>query len=142
MKKVRKHTFETNSSSTNSLSIDNSNIEIPMKLTIIDNGWGGRDFELRTPDEKFTCLASLCDNTEQLFALCHKMYQFGVEIIKFPSPQEFDLEKNEDYMWIRSGGEIEDPQELKDLLKDDEELKAFIFGKYSSISGRNNEYDD
>ena len=54
----------------------------------------------------------------------------------------YDLEKNKDYMWIHSGGEIEDPQELKDLLKDDEELKAFIFGKYSSISGRNNEYDD
>ncbi len=142
MKKIRKNTFETNSSSTNSLSIDNSNIEIPMKLTIINNSWGGRDFELRTPDEKFTCLASLCDNTGQLFALCHKMYQFGVEIIKFPNPQEFDLEKNEDYMWIYSGGEIEDPQELIDLLKDDEELKAFIFGKYSSISGHNNEYDD
>lgn len=142
MKKIRKNTFETNSSSTNSLSIDNSNIEIPMKLTIINNDWGGRDFKLRTPDEKFTCLASLCDDTGQLFALCHKMYQFGVEIIKFPSPQEFDLEKNKDWMWIHSGGEIEDPEELKDLLKDDDELKAFIFGRYSSISGHNNEYDD
>ena len=45
-------------------------------------------------------------------------------------------------LWIYSGGEIEDQQELIDLLKDDEELKAFIFGKYSSISGRDNNYDD
>lgn len=141
MKKVRKNVFETNSSSTNSLCISLTNIKIPKKITVIDNSWGGgRNFEIESVDEKFTLMVSLCQTADELLALCYKMYKFGVEVIELPSPKEFYLDEKDDYLFVSSGGEIEDPEELRELLKDEENLKAFIFGEYSYISGEDNNY--
>lgn len=146
MKKIRKNTFETNSSSTNSLSIGNSNIEIPMKLTILDQYYGGgRDFDLETTDEKFTVMVSLCDSMEEFFKLCYKMYKFGVAIINLPNPKTFKSHWDKINFIISAGGEIDDSyDELRSLLEDEneEDLKAFIFGQDSYVSGHNNEYDD
>lgn len=140
MLKIRNDVFETNSSSTNSLCISSTNIKIPKKITVIDNSWGGRNFEIESVDEKFTLMVSLCQTADELLALCYKMYKFGVEVIELPNPKEFYLDEKDDYLFVSSGGEIEDPEELRELLKDEENLKAFIFGEYSYISGEDDNY--
>ncbi|MBR4003981.1 MAG: hypothetical protein IKI95_08065, partial [Clostridia bacterium] len=104
-----------------------------------------RDFDLETTDEKFTVMVSLCDSMEEFFKLCYKMYKFGVAIINLPNPKTFKPHWDKISFIVSAGGEIDDSyDELKSLLEDEneEDLKAFIFGQDSYVSGHNNEYDD
>lgn len=143
VKKIRVNVFETNSSSTNSLVIeDTSELSIPYKLCILDLGYDGRYFDYRTADEKFTVMAYLCDSASEFFGLCYKMYDAGVQEIVLPNPDSFKYLRDTKDISI-SCGEIDDSMcELQSLLDDEnvEELKHFIFDNDSYISGEDDNY--
>lgn len=144
MKLIRYNIFETNSSSTNSLWIGNSNnIHIPEKLTLIDLDWVGRDFCYTTVEERFAVLASLCYETRKFLSLCYKIYEMGVKEIILPNPENFPyLGENKEPELGR--GETDDCQEeLEELFEPghEEDLKHFIFDNDTILEGRDDNYD-
>ena len=143
MRKIRNNIFETNSSSTNSLNLappSSQSYYIPEKLEILDL-YGGRDFELSTPNEKFSCLAYVCDDISDFYGLCYRLYEMGVKEIVLPHPNNFK------YPWNRSRivprvGEIDDSyEEIKDILTDDDKIKRWIFDGRSYVEGHDDNYD-
>lgn len=141
MELTRLHIFETNSSSTNSFCLANlkDNYIIPEKLTILDL-YGGRDFSLHTPDEKFSCLAYICEK-ESFFGLCYRLYEMGVKEIVLPHPNHFKSPWDRKYI-SPNVGEIDDSYEdLKEILEDDEKIKRWLFDNSSYVEGHDNNFD-
>lgn len=141
MKLIREQIFETNSSSTNSFCLAEAkdNYIIPEKLTILDL-YGGRDFKLSTVDQKFTCLAYICD-IEEFFGLCYRLYEMGVKEIVLPHPDHFKYLRDKELIFINVG-EIDDSYEdVCEILKDDEKIKRWLFDNNSYLSGHDNDFD-
>lgn len=140
MKLTRYNIFETNSSSTNCLTIGDKleSYYIPETVTLLDL-YGGRDFEYSDVDSRFTILASMCELDEFLF-LCYKLYEFGVKNIILPKPKEFSEP------WGRSisigNWEVNESErkDIKDTLENDEDLKAWLFNPESEITGEDNNF--
>ena len=142
MERIRDRVFETNSSSTNVLNIASpkDNYCIPEKLTILDL-YGGRDFKLSTPDEKFSCLAYVCNDMSEFYGLCYMLYKMGVKEIVLPHPDNFKCPWNE--TWISPNvGEIDDSyDEIRSILKDSEKIKSWLFNDLSYVEGHDSDYN-
>lgn len=139
MRIIRNKTFETNSSSSHSLTLGSplSEYQIPKKMMICDLE-GGRTFEYSTVDERFSILASRLE-IDEFFYLCHKLYQFGVEEIVLPNKKTFPY-ADDFYDFSISNWDI-DPEwydEMHSYLKNDDLLKRWLFSPDSEISGEDN----
>lgn len=140
-KKIRDGVFETNSSSSNSLSIEpwRDGLVVPERLSYVELEMG-RTFEHKGYNERFTVLLSLCGSADDVFKLCYKCYQFGVKEIVLPNPDNYTCYGNSDYIHV-SAGEIDDSEyELRECLKDDELLKGWLFNPDSEVSGQDDNY--
>lgn len=144
MKIIRFNIFETNSSSTNTLCIGQSpNVPIPYRLTLIDIGWEGRDFSYGTAEERFSVIASLCNDTRQFLGLCYKLYEMGVKEIVLPNPTTFKHINDKKEPDLGRGEVDESEDELMSLIEpgNEEELKHFIFDDCTVLEGRDDNYD-
>ena len=128
--------FETNSSSTNTLVLGGKleDYIIPEILEAVDCG-AGRDFNHETVNEKFTCLLKACSTSEEVFGLCYKLYEIGVKEIILPRPNSYDPPYKDGTLYISTGEIYDSCDELMEIARDKEKLKAWLFNPESEIYG-------
>ena len=140
MKLIRNNIFETNSSSTNSLTLDmDASLIIPDTIKMVEVG-GSRDFDFNDTDSKFSILAYYCNSLEEFLYLCYKVYSFGVKNIELFKPETHSeiSPDYKDWFWCDMG---DSEDELVSFINDEESLKHWLFSPDSSISGSDDEYD-
>ena len=143
---IRKNVFETNSSSSHSISIGESmpeNFEIPKKLTVcpIDEG---RNFEYSSTEEKFTFIVCIADRVDKLDRLLSMLDEIGVKekVLTVCNGKYLDWYSSAG-LGVNSIGEI-DPYDCEDyvdeILESTESLKLWLFSPDSSAYGEDDNY--
>lgn len=143
MKQVRYGVFETNSSSTHSITvypIYDKDAKLPEKLEVCEL-YEGRDFEYRTIEEKFTVLVVLAYHLGDLYHLVKRLYDLGVK--------EMVLSKVKgDSLWMGGGiectslGEIDCEKDYYDeIMESDDSLRGWLLSPFSELSGHDNNDD-
>lgn len=145
---IRKNVFETNSSSSHSISIGDyipKNFEVPKKLTVcpIDEG---RTFEYSGTEEKFTFIVCIADRVGELDKLLSILDEIGVK------EKILTVCNGKSLSWYNSAGlgvngiyelDTTDCQEYVDeILESSETLKQWLFSPESYAYGEDDNYFD
>ena len=143
MKQIRYCVFETNSSSTHSITVYpvyDKNAKLPEKLEVCEL-YEGRDFEYRSIEEKFTVLVVIAHHLDKLYELIKRLYDLGVK--------EMVLSKvNGDNLWMGGGIECTSLGEINceeyyynEIMKTDDTLRGWLLSPFSELSGHDNNND-
>lgn len=142
MKKIRNSVFETNSSSTHSIIIKNTqeDYEIPKRLEVTRLQQTGRNFLYEGIEERFTVLISLADTCNRLDEVLKALFNIGIE--------EVILEKADNSTSLSSFSmtygmttyleEIEKSDceyYLNEIMESEQSLKQWIFDPGSYLYG-------
>lgn len=141
--KIRKGTFETNSSSTHSIAISKNKVNIPIGCSINfhigEYGW--EESEYNFPDYMYTSL--LCNNDEEGFQKLKSILD------KWNVKYNFEKPKWEYYNEYRclQNGYIDHSGEtfpiMREILNDEDLLARALFGDATVYTGNDNiDYDD
>lgn len=140
--KIRKGTFETNSSSTHSIAISKEKVNIPKGTTIrFDIGeYGWAEGEYGFPSYMYTAL--LCENdTESIEKLKSILDSWGVKY-KFANPK---WEHYGDYKYLDNGyidHEGEAYSIMIEILNDEDLLARALFGDSTVYTGNDNSSEE
>lgn len=140
--KIRKGTFETNSSSTHSIAISKEKVNIPKGITIrFDIGeYGWEENEYSFPSYMYTAL--LCNNDEEsIEKLKSILDSWGVNY-KFAMPRwNYSSYGNKDYKYLDNGyidHEYEAYDIMLQILNDEDLLARALFGDATVYTGNDN----
>ena len=139
MIKIRKGTFETNSSSTHSIAISKKKVDIPygafIEFNIGEYGWEFEEYGF--PNYLYTSLLC-CDDVEYLNKLKSILDKWGVRY-KFQKPEWWYSSNGVRYL---DNGYVDHSGETFDIMRkiiDDEDLLATaLFGDSTVYTGNDN----
>ena len=138
--KIRKGTFETNSSSTHSIAISKNKVNIPVGSSINFHigKYGWEESEYSFPDYMYTSLL-YNDDEEGLQKLKSILDKWNVEY-NFEEPE---LEYYNGYRYLNNGY-IDHGGEtfsiMREILNDEDLLARALFGDSTVYTGNDNEY--
>lgn len=143
MRQVRNGVFETNSSSTHSITIikksENQEYNIPEVLEVCDIE-DGRDFEYSSVEEKFTILVVMADSVNRLEEVLKLLNKIGVKKLILSTWKAGRYNEGVGIGFSSSYAMDCPDYYVSEIIKSEETLKDYLFNKFSNITGHNNEY--
>lgn len=143
--KIRKGTFETNSSSTHSIAISKNKVNIPVGTTINfrigEYGWEEREYGF--PSYMYTTLL-YNDDVESLEKLKSILDKWGVGY-KFATPKWSYWGENKENRYLENGyvdHGYEASYIMKEILNDEDLLARALFGNSTVYTGNDNSSED